>query len=150
MKTFSLGGAVLIISTFSFYQELIAGPIELGLRPNFLISQMKDSVLKRKLKQCEDIEQSVNLFSIGHRGAPLMFPEHTRESYIAAANMGAGILECDVTFTNDLELVCRHSQNDLHKTTNILETELASKCWEKFVPAKNGMEAKAELANPFE
>ena len=24
--------------------------------------------------------------------------------------MGAGILECDVTFTKDLELVCRHAQ----------------------------------------
>ena len=29
-------------------------------------------------------------FSIGHRGAPLQFPEHTRESYVAAAQMGAG------------------------------------------------------------
>jgi len=48
-------------------------------------------------------------FSIGHRGAALQFPEHTRESYVAAARMGAGILECDVTFTKDRELVCRHS-----------------------------------------
>ena len=34
--------------------------------------------------------------------------------------MGAGIIECDVTFTKDRELVCRHSQCDLHTTTNIL------------------------------
>ena len=34
--------------------------------------------------------------------------------------MGAGIVECDVTFTKDKELVCRHAQNDLHTTTNIL------------------------------
>ena len=40
-------------------------------------------------------------FSIGHRGACLQFPEHTKESYEAAARMGAGIVECDVTFTKD-------------------------------------------------
>ena len=50
--------------------------------------------------------------------------------------MGAGILECDVTFTKDKELVCRHSQCDLHTTTNILETPLAEKCTRPFVPAQ--------------
>jgi hypothetical protein len=29
----------------------------------------------------------------GHRGAPLQFPEHTKECYKAAAVMGAGIVE---------------------------------------------------------
>ena len=42
--------------------------------------------------------------------------------------MGAGIVECDVTFTKDRELVCRHSQCDLHTTTNILATPLAQQC----------------------
>ena len=74
-------------------------------------------------------------FSIGHRGAPLQFPEHTRESYLAAAKMGAGILECDVTFTKDRQLVCRHSQCDLHTTTNILATPLAAQCSQPFQPA---------------
>ena len=32
------------------------------------------------------------------------------------------------------ELVCRHSQCDLHTTTNILATELAAKCSEPFTP----------------
>ena len=41
-------------------------------------------------------------FSIGHRGAGLVFPEHTLEAYEAAFRMGAGTLECDVTFTKDL------------------------------------------------
>jgi len=51
--------------------------------------------------------------------------------------MGAGILECDVTFTKDRELVCRHSQCDLHKTTNILTVpKLAKKCSVPFTPAK--------------
>jgi len=49
--------------------------------------------------------------------------------------MGAGILECDVTFTKDKELVCRHAQNDLHTTTNILATPLAAKCTTPFTPA---------------
>ena len=60
-------------------------------------------------------------FSIAHRGAPLQFPEHTKESYEAGARMGAGIVECDVTFTKDGQLVCRHDECDLHTTTNIVE-----------------------------
>ena len=36
--------------------------------------------------------------------------------------MGAGIVECDVTFTSDGELVCRHSECDLHTTTDIVAT----------------------------
>jgi glycerophosphoryl diester phosphodiesterase len=49
--------------------------------------------------------------------------------------MGAGILECDVTFTSDGELVCRHDQCDLHTTTDILVTPLADKCTKPFAPA---------------
>jgi glycerophosphoryl diester phosphodiesterase len=59
------------------------------------------------------------------------------ESYEAAAIQGAGIIECDVTFTADKELVCRHSQCDLHTTTDILlNPTLAAKCTEPFVPAE--------------
>jgi glycerophosphoryl diester phosphodiesterase len=66
-----------------------------------------------------------------------MFPEHTKESYVAAARLGAGIIECDVSITKDLQLVCRHSQCDLHTTTNILTIpELAAKCSEPFMPAE--------------
>ncbi len=43
--------------------------------------------------------------------------------------MGAGIVECDVTFTKDGELVCRHSECDLHTPTNIVTVpELNQKC----------------------
>ena len=97
-----------------------ADVIELGPRPYFLIDQMKNSPLKRKLLSCADRRFERKRFSIGHRGAPLMFPEHTVESNVAAARMGAGILECDVTFTKDGELVCRHAQCDLHTTTDIV------------------------------
>jgi glycerophosphoryl diester phosphodiesterase len=69
----------------------------------------------------------------------MQFPEHTVESYVAAARMGAGIVECDVAFTKDKELVCRHAQNDLHTTTNILVTPLAAKCTRPFVAATYDM-----------
>lgn len=113
-------------------------------RPAYLISKMSDGALKDQLSSCIGSPIRRTDFSIGHRGAPLMFPEHTVESNIAAASMGAGILECDVTFTKDKELVCRHAQNDLHTTTNILSTPLSSTCVTPFAPATNGESAKAE------
>lgn len=111
--------------------------VQLGPRPYFLVEDMVDSPLKRELQACAAREQKFKPtnFSIGHRGAPLQFPEHTKESYVAGARMGAGILECDVTFTKDKELVCRHAQNDLHTSTNILATPLAAKCIKPFTPA---------------
>lgn len=111
---------------------------QLGTRPDYLIGDMADSALKTQLESCKEGPFYRTDFSIGHRGAPMQYPEHTKESYIAAARMGAGIVECDVTFTNDKELVCRHSQCDLHTTTNILSIpELAAKCSEPFTPANS-------------
>ena len=93
--------------------------------------------LKASLTQCltTTFVNAPHDFSIGHRGACLQFPEHTAESYRAAIEMGAGIVECDVAVTSDGELVCRHSQCDLHTTTNILVTSLASRCSTPFAPA---------------
>lgn len=108
---------------------------QLGPRPFFLVNDMDDSRLKEKLQSCESGPFYKSEFSIGHRGAAMQFPEHTKESYEAAAKMGAGILECDVTFTKDKELVCRHSQCDLHTTTNIVATDLGAKCSVPFQPA---------------
>ena len=102
--------------------------IQLGPRPYFLVNDMDEGPLKEDLKSCLNKKAKKSDFSIGHRGAAMQFPEHTRESYMAAARMGAGIIECDVTFTKDRELVCRHSQCDLATTTNILTTPLAEKC----------------------
>ncbi len=123
-----------------------AAKYQFGVRPAYLVNDMDAGALKTKLQSCENIEPKKTDFSIGHRGAPLQFPEHTRESYVAAAKMGAGIVECDVAFTKDRELVCRHAQNDLHTTTNILVTDLAAKCTQPFVPADpvTGQAAKAE------
>jgi len=103
--------------------------IQLGPRPFYLVEGMDDSRLKDRLMQCEKGPFYRSDFSIGHRGAALQFPEHTKESYEAGARMGAGIVECDVTFTKDGELVCRHAECDLHTTTNIVvDTQLHDKC----------------------
>ncbi len=95
------------------------GGVQLGPRPFYLMEGMDEGRLKERLLRCEKGPFYRTDFSIAHRGAPLQFPEHTKESYQAGARMGAGIVECDVTFTNDAALVCRHSECDLHTTTNI-------------------------------
>ena len=121
--------------------------IQLGPRPFYLVEDMDPSPLKTKLQQCASGPLKKTDFSIAHRGAPLQFPEHTKESYEAAAKMGAGIVECDVTFTKDKQLVCRHSQCDLHTTTNILSIPaLAAKCTQPFTPA-NALTGEPAMAN---
>ncbi len=122
----------------------LADGVSYGPRPFYLIERMEDGPLKDKLASCTEQAPARSSFSVGHRGAPLQFPEHTVESNMAAARMGAGILECDVTFTKDKQLVCRHAQNDLHTTTNILATDLGAKCTQGFVPANGDTRAQAE------
>lgn len=102
--------------------------IQLGPRPFYLVQGMDEGKLKGRLIQCENGPFYRTDFSIGHRGAAMQFPEHSDVAYRAGARMGAGIVECDVTFTKDGELVCRHSECDLHTTTNIVDTELNGKC----------------------
>ena len=121
-----------------------ATPVDYGPRPAYLVDKLPEGDLKTKLASCIGQEAKKSDFSIGHRGAPLLFPEHTVQSNVAAARMGAGILECDVTFTKDHELVCRHAQNDLHTTTNILVSDLADTCVGGFTPASGDTPASAE------
>jgi glycerophosphoryl diester phosphodiesterase len=105
------------------------GPlVQVGSRPFYLVSGMDPGRLKDRLLSCKDDRAHRTNFSIGHRGAALQFPEHTRESYEAGARQGAGIVECDVTFTKDGQLVCRHDECDLHTTTNIVNTPLNNSC----------------------
>lgn len=122
----------------------LSDSVQIGPRPFYLVDDMDDGELKEKLQACKAGPFTKSNWSIGHRGAPMQFPEHTKESYVAGATMGAGILECDVTFTKDRELVCRHAQNDLHTTTNILVTDLASTCNRPFTPANGEEKASAE------
>ena len=148
---------LIIISVwFSFASSILATDapgtttknIQLGVRPFYLVGDMDDGLLKEALGKCVGGPFQRTDFSIGHRGAAMQFPEHTKESYEAAAIMGAGICECDVTFTKDRELVCRHSQCDLQTTTNILAIpELAAKCSAPFTPAEFDPETK-KLTKP--
>ncbi len=124
--------------------------VQVGPRPFYLVDKMSPGPLKRKLEQCSEGPFKKTDFSIGHRGGgTLQFPEHTKESHEAGARMGAGIQECDVTFTRDRQLVCRHDQCDLHTTTNILLTPLADRCTQPFSPAEfdaSGKVVKAATA----
>jgi glycerophosphoryl diester phosphodiesterase len=119
--------------------------ISFGPRPFYIINNMTDGPLKSKLQSCENGPFQITDWSIGHRGGgTLQFPEETVESVMAGAKMGAGILECDVSFTGDLGLVCRHSLCDLHTTTNILlHPDLAAKCTTPFTPANETSDANA-------
>jgi len=132
------------------YFDTNFGAVQVGPRPYYLIGKMSPSPLKKKLEQCAEGPFYKSKFSIGHRGGgTLQFPEHTKESHEAGSRMGAGIQECDVTFTKDGELVCRHDQCDLHTTTNILVTPLAAQCTQQFTPAEfdaNGKLTKAASA----
>jgi len=126
-------------------------PVQLGPRPFYLVDRLAEGELKNKLAACvADIAVSQpHDFSIGHRGVALQFPEHTQEAYEAGHRMGASLLEYDVTFIKDGELVCRHAQCDLHTTTNILATDLASTCRMPFTPAEfdaNGTRVKDPTA----
>ncbi|TGJ85140.1 hypothetical protein E0Z10_g3667 [Xylaria hypoxylon] len=119
--------------------------VELGPRPEYLINDMDEGWLKNRLSSCLDKKVVTTKFSIGHRGgACLQFPEETLESHTAGIRMGAGIEECDVAFTKDRELVCRHDQCDLHTTTNIVTTPLGAKCTTPFTPASGGNAATAK------
>ncbi|PPD13517.1 MAG: glycerophosphodiester phosphodiesterase [Methylocystis sp.] len=140
-----MGCATFVLADDDYERRENRGPtVQLGPRPSYLVDGMDEGPLKSRLMECRNGPFRRTDFSIGHRGAALQFPEHTLESYNAGARMGAGIVECDVTFTKDRQLVCRHAQNDLHTTTNILLTPLASKCVKPFVPAAGAVPASAE------
>jgi glycerophosphoryl diester phosphodiesterase len=119
--------------------------VSLGPRPYYIINNMTNGPLKQKLQSCENKPVAISDFSIGHRGGgTLQFPEETKQSEDAGARMGAGVLECDVSFTGDRGLVCRHSLCDLHTTTDILvRPELAKKCTVPFTPANGTAPANA-------
>ncbi|MEZ8123628.1 glycerophosphodiester phosphodiesterase family protein [Vibrio splendidus] len=147
MKQILKGSIALILGMSSITAWAAAEPANLGPRPLFLVNNMDESPLKTKLLSCSEGPFYRSDFSIGHRGAAMQFPEHTKESYLAAIQMGAGVVECDVTFTKDKALVCRHSQSDLHTTTDVLaHPDLAKKCSTPFTPANpaTGEDAQVE------
>ena len=62
--------------------------VQVGDRPYYLVEDMDEGPLKQKLKSCYEKDQRQSDFVIGHRGAPLQYPEHTKESYLAAIRQG--------------------------------------------------------------
>ncbi|WP_438823639.1 hypothetical protein [Alteromonas sp. S015] len=68
-----------------------AANLQIGARPSFLAEDIDDGELKSALQQCSEGPFYRTDFSIGHRGASLQFPEHTKEAYESAAKLGAGI-----------------------------------------------------------
>lgn len=119
--------------------------ISYGPRPYYIVQNMTAGPLRSKLESCYNGPFSVSGWNIGHRGgATLQIPEESAQNQEAGARMGAGVLECDVAFTNDLQLVCRHSLCDLHTTTDILlRPELAAKCTQPFTAANATSPASA-------
>ncbi|KAL1407799.1 hypothetical protein Q8F55_007234 [Vanrija albida] len=119
--------------------------VSYGPRPYYLVEDLAKGELKTKLQKCGEKKAKPSKWVIGHRGGgTLQLPEHSLQSNLAGARMGAGVLECDVAFTSDLKLVCRHSHCDLHTTTNILTIpSLAAKCSTPFKPANGTTPAKA-------
>src|SRR5207249_2218841 len=102
-------GATLCLCATAAIADRDDGPrnVQLGTRPYYLIEGLKPGELKDRLQKCSEGPFQTSQFSIGHRGAAQQYPEHTKEAYQAGARMGAGIVECDTTFTADGELVCR-------------------------------------------
>lgn len=144
----------LLFSTFIFClsgcnEQLKHDHVTSTNKLQLLVKDIPPSPLKKKLTKClTNFNRNIaSPLSIGHRGAPLHYPEHTKEGYIAASKMGAGMMECDVALTKDAQLICRHSHAGLHRTTDVLlRPNLSKKCTQPFMPAdsKTGVKATAQ------
>lgn len=126
---------LLLITLSSLPMSTALASIQIGERPLYLTDRLSDEALKTRLQNCVLSDIKPQPFSIAHRGASLFYPEHSEAAYLAAIRQGAGVVECDVTFTQDKALVCRHAQCDLHHTTDILSRpDLAARCRVPFTP----------------
>lgn len=128
----------LLLLTVCLAASAADAPPDVLLRLRYLTDALAPGDLRERLAGClADPGEllATHAFSLGHRGAPLGFPEHSVEGYRAAAAQGAGRIECDATPTRDGVLVCRHAQCDLHSTTDILGSPLAGRCRSPFSPA---------------
>ena len=74
-----LSALCFLTATMPAMAQDIALPREaqVGPRPFYLVDKMKDGPLKQQLSQCTGPFRKTD-FSIGHRGAALEFPEHTK------------------------------------------------------------------------
>lgn len=58
--------------------------------------------------------------NVAHRGSSGSLPEHTVLAYQRAIDEGADVIECDLTVSRDLVLLCMH-ENWMSETTNVAE-----------------------------
>ena len=69
---------------------------------------------------------------VAHRGSSGSLPEHTSMSYQRAVDEGADVIECDLTITQDLVLICMH-ENWMNDTTNVADVFPADRANSYFV-----------------
>ena len=62
----------------------------------------------RQLRCCRTACTETRPVVVGHRGAPAYRPEHTRESFELAVDLGADMIEPDLVVSRDGALVVRH------------------------------------------
>ena len=58
--------------------------------------------------------------NVAHRGSSGSLPEHTVLGYQRAIDEGADVIECDLTVSRDLVLLCMH-ENWMNGTTNVAD-----------------------------
>ena len=73
---------------------------------------------------------------VGHRGSSGSLPEHTVLSYQRAVDEGADVIECDLTITKDLVLLCMH-EIWMNATTNVADVYPADRTNSYFVADQN-------------
>ena len=67
--------------------------ISLGPRPYWLVDNMDEGPLKKKLASCSEKKMKRSDWSISHRGGgTLQFPEHTYESIMAGVSSPLGAM----------------------------------------------------------
>lgn len=70
---------------------------------------------------------------VAHRGSSGTVPEHTVTAYRLAVDQGADVVECDVTVSKDLVLLCSH-EAWINETTDIADHYPQSRINTYFVP----------------
>ncbi|HVJ28868.1 MAG TPA: glycerophosphodiester phosphodiesterase, partial [Gammaproteobacteria bacterium] len=76
----SLAIAVVLAWLTAAQAQPVDARVELGSRPELLVADLAEGELKSRLEACLAEPPRRTAFSIGHRGAGLVFPEHTLEA----------------------------------------------------------------------
>ena len=111
--------------------------VELGPRPQFLVDDMRDGPLKTRLASLPRRSRRGARRSRSAIAVPAWCFRSTRSKPTRPVFAWAPARSSATSPSpRILALVCRHSQNDLATTTDILLTPLAQTCVEPFTPAE--------------